>query len=94
MGKYAEALSMNGDLIYEVKALQHKAGIQMAKLAKEADEFEEIQLAIHSLEFARELSGGIGKRNEQLLFDLQEKLRSYDDYKSRALIDRKMNLEV
>ena len=92
MGKYAEALSMNGDLIYEVKALQHKAGIQMAKLAKEADEFEEIQLAIHSLEFARELAGGIGKRNEQLLFDLQEKLRSYDDYKSRALIDRKMNL--
>ena len=43
MGKYAEALGMNSDLIYEVNALQHKAGIQMAKLAREADEFEEIQ---------------------------------------------------
>ena len=92
MGKYAEALSMNSDLIYEVKALQHKAGIQMAKLAKEADEFEEMQLAIHSLEFARELAGGIGKRNEQLLVDLKEKLKLYEDYKSRVLIDRRMNL--
>ena len=92
MGKYAEALSMNSDLIYEVKALQHKAGIQMAKIAKEADEFEEIQLAIHSLEFARELAGGIGERNERLLTDLKEKLKSYDDYKSRLLIDRRMDI--
>ena len=92
MGKYAEALSMNSDLIYEVKALQHKAGIQMAKIAKEADEFEEIQLAIHSLEFARELAGGIGERNERLLIDLKEKLKSYDDYKSRLLIDRRMDI--
>lgn len=92
MGKYAEALSMNSDLIYEVKALQHKAGIEMAKIAKEADEFEEIQLAIHSLEFARELAGGIGERNERLLTDLKEKLKSYDDYKSRLLIDRRMDI--
>ena len=92
MGKYAEALSMNRDLVYEVKALQHKAGIQMAKLAKEADEFEEIQLAIHSLEFARELAGGIGEQNEDLLLDLREKLEAYDDYKLRTLIDRKMDL--
>ena len=92
MGKYVEALSMNSDLIYEVKALQHKAGIQMAKIAKEADEFEEIQLAIHSLEFARELAGGIGERNERLLTDLKEKLKSYDDYKSRLLIDRRMDI--
>ena len=87
MGKYSEALSMNADLMYEVKALQHKAGIQMAKLAKEADEFEEIQLAIHSLEFARELAGGIGTRNEELLNDLKNRLNSYDDYKSRVLIE-------
>ena len=92
MGKYAEALDLNGDLIFEVKALQYKAGIQMAKLATKADEFEEIQLAIHSLEFARELSGGIGKRNEQLLLDLRAKLKSLDNYKSRVLIDRKMDL--
>ena len=64
----------------------------MAKLAKEADEFEEIQLAIHSLEFARELSGGIGKRNEELLTDLKKRLRSYDEYKSRVLIDNRMEI--
>ena len=92
MEKYANALEMNPDLIYEVKSLQYRAGIQMARLAKEADEFEEIQLAIHSLEFARELSGGIGKRNEQLLMDLNNKLKSLSDYKTRVLIDHKMNL--
>ena len=90
MGKYAEALEMNQDLVYEVKALQYKAGIQMAKLATKADEFEEIQLAIYSLEFARELSGGIGAKNEQLLIDLKEKLSFYEDFKSRELIDRRM----
>ena len=35
MEKYTEALSLNADIIYEVKALQHKAGIQMAKKACE-----------------------------------------------------------
>ena len=90
MGKYAEGLAMNKDLIYEVNALQYKAGIQMANLAKKADEFDEVQLAIYSLEFARELSGGIGKKNEDLLIQLKDKLKSLDDYKSRVLIDRKM----
>ena len=61
-----------------------------AKLATKADEFEEIQLAIYSLEFARELSGGIGAKNEQLLIDLKEKLSSYEDFKSRELIDKRM----
>ena len=92
MGKYSEALSMNADLIYDIKVLQYKAGIQMAKLAKEADEFEEIQLAIHSLEFARELSGGIGEKNEKLLLDLRSKLKAYDDYKSRDLINKRMSI--
>jgi hypothetical protein len=92
MGKYAEALGMNPDLIYEVKSLQYRAGIQMAKLAKEADEFEEIQLAIYSLEYARELSGGIGTRNEKLLVDLKNKLKSLSDYKSRIIIEQKMNI--
>jgi len=92
MGKYANALEMNPDLIYEVKSLQYRAGIQMAKLATEADEFEEIQLAIHSLEFARELSGGIGKRNEQLLLDLNQKLKTLSDYNTRILVEQKMNL--
>jgi hypothetical protein len=90
MGKYAEGLAMNKDLIYEVNALQYKAGIQMANLAKKADEFDEVQLAIYSLEFARELSGGIGKKNEDLLIQLKDKLKSLDDYKSRVLIDREM----
>ena len=91
MGKYATALEMNPDLIYEIKALQYQAGIQMVKLANEADEFDEIQLAIYSLEFARDLSGGIGKRNEQLLIDLKNKLKSHSDYKTRILVNNKMN---
>ena len=92
MRTYSEALKLNMDLIYEVKSLQYKAGIQMANLAKEADEFEEIQLAIYSLEYARELSGGIGSRNEKLLVDLKNKLESYDQYKTRLLMNKKMEV--
>lgn len=87
MKKYAEALDMNEDLIYEVNALQYQAGIQMANLAAAADEFDEIQLAIYSLEYARSLSGGIGNKNEQLLIDLKKRLKAFDDYKIRTKID-------
>jgi len=92
MKTYSEALKLNADLIYEVKSLQYKAGIQMANLANKADEFEEIQLAIYSLEYARDLSGGIGSRNEKLLVQLKSKLESLDQYKTRLLIDKKMNI--
>ena len=92
MGKYSEALELNADLIYEVNALQYQAGIQMANLAAKADEFEEIQLAIYSLEYARSLAGGIGNKNEQLLTDLKKRLKALDDYKIRTVIDYKMNL--
>ncbi len=92
MQKYSEALELNNDLIFEVKSLQYRAGIQMAKLAKNADEFSEIQLAIHSLELAKELTGGIGARNEKLLIDLKEKLKLFDDYNSKVLIEKRMNL--
>ena len=91
MGKYSEALKMNTDLIHEVKALQYRAGIQMAKLANQADEFEEIQLAIYSLEFARELTGGIGGKNEALLRDLKDRLKAYDSYNSRSKINKIMD---
>ena len=64
MSKYTEALKMNPELIYMVKALQYNAGIQMVGLAGEADEFDEIYLAIESLTYAKELSGGIGEKNE------------------------------
>jgi len=91
MDKYADALSLNPDLIYDVKTLQYKAGIQMAKLAAKANEFDEIQLAIQSLEYAKELSGSIGEKNEKLLKDLREKLDKHDDYKHQQLIDQRMN---
>ena len=94
MGKYAEALEMNEDLIYQVKALQYQAGMQMANLAAEADEFEEIQLAIYSLEYARSLVGGIGAKNEQLLIDMRKKIQEFDDYKTRAIIDYKMETHI
>ena len=92
MEKYSEALELNADLIYEIRSLQYQAGVQMAKLADEADEFEEIQLAIYALETARELAGGIGSKNEKLLIDLKEKIKKLDDYKTRGLIDKRMDL--
>ena len=90
MEKYSEALELNQDLIFEVKSLQYKAGVKMANIAKKADSFDEIQLAIYSLEYARELAGGIGSRNENLLIDLKQKLDSYEEYKSQKLIEKRM----
>ena len=90
MGKYSEALELNQDLIFEVKSLQYKAGVKMANIARKADEFEEVQLAISALEDARELAGGIGAKNEKLLTDLKERLKAYDEFKSRDIIEKKM----
>ena len=90
MEKYSDALELNQDLIFEVKSLQYKAGVKMANIARKADEFEEVQLAISALEDARELAGGIGAKNEKLLADLKEKLEAYDEFKSRKIIDKKM----
>ena len=90
MGKYSEALELNQDLIFEVKSLQYKAGVKMANIARKADEFEEVQLAISALEDARELAGGIGAKNEKLLNDLKERLEAYDEFKSRDIIEKKM----
>jgi len=90
MEKYSEALELNQDLNFEVKSLQYKAGIKMANIARKADEFEEVRLAISALEDAKELAGGIGAKNEKLLADLKEKLEVYDEFKSRDIIDKKM----
>ncbi len=91
MGKYTESLQMNPELLYMVKALQFNAGIQMVELAGQADEFDEIYLAIESLNYAKELSGGIGEKNERLLKDLKKKLDAYDEYQVRTKIDQRMN---
>ena len=61
--------------------MQYKAGIQMVNLANKSDEFDEIQLAIHSLEYAKELSGVDREKNEKLLGDLKKKIQLFDDYK-------------
>ena len=90
MGKYAEALKMNGELLYMVKALQYNAGIQMVKLANEADEFDEIFLAIESLKYAKQLSGEIGTKNEHLLSPLEKKLDDYDEFRVELRVEERM----
>jgi len=92
MDYYGEALSMNSDLKYEVQALQYQAGVQLAELASTVDDFEEIQLAIYSLEMARELSKDIGPKNEKLLTKLKQKLELLDEHKARKWMDNKMNI--
>tara|TARA_S200000501_G_scaffold67635_3_gene59185 strand:+ start:940 stop:2790 length:1851 start_codon:yes stop_codon:yes gene_type:complete len=92
MGKYAEALKINGELLYMVKALQYNAGIQMVNLANEADEFDEIFLAIESLKYAKELSGEIGSKNEILLIELEKKLENYDEFKIKLRVEERMNV--
>ena len=90
MEKYSKALELNGDLKSEIIALHYQAGIQLVELADKVDEFDEIILAIQSLKQAKELSSGIGSRNEKLLQDLNNKLKKLDNYKANIFIDHEM----
>jgi len=91
MEKYSKALELNIDLEPKIIALQYKAGIQLIEIADQVDEFDEIILAIQSLEKAKKLSSGIGPNNEKLLKDLKNKLKKLDNYKSDMIIDHKMS---
>ena len=91
MEKYSKALELNGELESQIIALHYQAGIQLVELADRVDEFDEIILAIQSLKQAKELSSGIGSRNEKLLEDLNNKLKKLDNYKSSILIDHEMS---
>ena len=91
MEKYSKALELNNELDSKIKALQYRAGIQLVELADKVDEFDEIILAIQSLEEAKKLSKSIGPRNEQLLNDLNKKLNRYSNYKSDKIIDYEMS---
>ena len=91
MEKYSKALELNIDLKPQIIALQYLAGIQLIEIADQVDEFDEIILAIQSLEQAKGISSGIGPNNEKLLKDLKNKLKKLDNYKTGMIIDHKMS---
>ena len=91
MEKYSKALELNIDLEPKIIALQYLAGIQLIEIADQVDEFDEIILAIQSLEQAKGISSGIGTNNEKLLKDLKNKLKKLDNYKTGMIIDHKMS---
>ena len=91
MTKYSEALKLNSALESDIRALQYQAGIQLVELADRVKDFDEIVLAIQSLEEAAKLTSSIGQRNEQLLKDLKFKLNKYSEYKSKMIIDHEMS---
>ena len=91
MEKYSKALELNNELESKIKALHYQAGIQLVELANEVDEFDEIMLAVKSLEQAKTFSKSLGDRNEKLLKDLKVKLEKLDNYKINANIDREMS---
>jgi len=91
MEKYSKALELNIDLKPQIIALQYLAGIQLIEIADQVDEFDEIILAIQSLEQAKGISSGIGTNNEKLLKDLKNKLKKLDNYKTGMIIDHKMS---
>ena len=60
-------------------------------MANQVDAFDEVILAVQSLEEAKLLSSAIGSRNDKLLKDLKEKLGSYSNYKTDMIIDYEMS---
>ena len=91
MEKYSQALELNNELESQIKAMHYQAGIQLVELADEVDEFDEIILAVKSLEQAKTFSKSLGDRNEKLLEDLKVKLEKLDNFKINVNIDREMS---
>ena len=60
-------------------------------MANKVDAFDEVNLAVQSLEEAKILSSSIGSNNEKLLRDLKGKLNSYNNYKTNMIIDYEMS---
>ena len=84
MEKYAQALELNNELESQIKVMHYQAGIQLVELADEVDEFDEIILAVKSLEQAKTFYKSIGDRNEKLLEDY---------YKNKDLIPKNNLIE-
>jgi len=92
MGKYANALEMNPDLIYEVNRCNIARGSKwrnwlQKQMNLKRSNWQSIPWNLHG-----SFPGVLGKRNEQLLLDLNQKLKTLSDYNTRILIEQKMNL--
>ncbi|NOZ02996.1 MAG: hypothetical protein GXO92_00090 [FCB group bacterium] len=77
----------------ETGLLRYQAAIQLVTQANRVTDFDAIELAIQSLEKARELTGGLGTKNDQVLKALKEKLAAYETLETQRRIEKRMERE-
>ncbi len=77
----------------EADLLRYQAATRLVAQANRVTDFDALELAIQSLEKARELTGGLGTKNERVLKALKEKLTAYETLETQRRIERRMERE-
>jgi tetratricopeptide (TPR) repeat protein len=87
---FNQALELDPNLKFQVGTLRYQTASQLVRQANEIENPENLQLAIQSLEQARELIGGLGRENERILQELKEKLATLEALRIQEKIDARM----
>jgi tetratricopeptide (TPR) repeat protein len=87
---FDQAEQKDPELRVQVNQLRYQVATRLVAQANQVTDFGALQLVIHSLEKARELTGGLGAENERILAALKEKLAAYEELQLQRRIDERM----
>lgn len=87
---FNQALDLDPNLRFQVGTLRYQTASQLVRQANEIQNPEDLQLAIQSLEQARQLIGGLGSENERILQELKAKLATLESLRLQEKIAGRM----
>ncbi len=87
---YDQAEKFDPELAVELKQLRYNVAAALIREANSIDDPAAIQLAVQSLERARDLMGGLNESGSAVLEELQTRLATYDQGQIQRLIDDRM----
>lgn len=88
---FDQAVKQDPELEAEVNLLRYQTAIKLVEEANSVDDRSAIQLAIHSLETARELTGGLGQQSEDVLKELKKRITQLDEQRAQQKINARMD---
>ncbi|MFH1853322.1 MAG: hypothetical protein ABIA75_13370 [Candidatus Neomarinimicrobiota bacterium] len=88
--QFDRAQALYPALRVELGQLRYQVAAALIKQANQVQDLESIQLAVQSLETAKELTGGLNKESSAVLEELRTRLARYDAGQIQRIIDREM----
>lgn len=89
--EYGRALDLAPELAPEINQLNTAVAAALIRQANDVSDLQSIQLAVQSLEMARELMGGLSMTNQAVLEQLQAKLELYNQGQIQRRIKQRMD---